>query len=130
MERLDDQELLRFILDNLETVPHLEAVLLIWQNQSTPWTADLLAQRIYVSPVDGRAILEDLTRKGMLRRTEPSDPHYLYDPSWDTERGLLPRLAELYRRQLVQVTKLIHSKGSSSVREFARAFQIKKDREQ
>jgi hypothetical protein len=40
---------------------------------------------------------------------------------------MLPRVAELYRRQLVQVTKLIHSKGPSSLREFARAFQIKKE---
>jgi hypothetical protein len=136
VDRIEDQELLRFILEYLETVPHLEAVLLIWQNQSTIWTPDVLAQRIYVSPAEGRSILEDLASHGIVRRTEtshspgPSAPGYLYEPGWDTQRGLLPRLADLYRRQLVQVTKLIHSKGSSSVREFARAFQIKKDKEQ
>jgi predicted ArsR family transcriptional regulator len=127
VERAEDQEVLQFILENLETVPHLEAALLIWQNQSTEWTADLLARRIYVSSAAGRGILEDLTRQGMLRKSEPSGPIYMYDPAWDAERGMLPRVAELYRRQLVQVTKLIHSKGSSSVREFARAFQIKKE---
>jgi hypothetical protein len=136
VDRIEDQELLHFILDSLETVPHLEAVLLIWQNQSTLWTSDVLAQRIYVLPVQGRSILEDLARLGIVRRTESSSspdaspPGYLYEPRWDAQRGLLPRLADLYRRQLVQVTKLIHSKGSSSVREFARAFQIKKDKEQ
>jgi predicted ArsR family transcriptional regulator len=127
VERVEDQELLQFILEHLETVPHLEAVLLIWQNQSTAWTPDVLAQRVYVAPANARAILEDLTRTGILRRTEAAVPHYLYEPAWDAERGLLPRVADLYRRQLVQVTKLIHSKGSSSVREFARAFQIKKE---
>jgi hypothetical protein len=136
VDRIEDQELLQFMLEYLETVPHLEAVLLIWQNQSTVWTPDELARRIYVSPAEGRSILEDFARHGMVRRTEASSSHlssvtgYLYEPSWDAQRGLLPKLADLYRRQLVQVTKLIHSKGSSSVREFARAFQIKKDKEQ
>lgn len=127
MERAEDQEILQFILEHLETVPHLEAALLIWQNQSTAWTADLLARRIYVSTAMGRNILEDLSRQGMLSKSESSDPTYMYDPGWDVGRGMLPRIADLYRRQLIQVTKLIHSKGPSSVREFARAFQIKKE---
>ena len=106
-------------------MPHLEALLLICQNPSTPWTSDLLAARIYVTPAVGRGILEELKALGVVKTS--ADPTYLYDPAWDEQRQLLPRLADLYRRQLVQVTKLIHSKGSSSVREFARAFQIKKD---
>lgn len=126
MERAGDQSVLQFVLEHIETVPHLEAMLLIWQNPSTPWTPTLLAQRIYVSPAVGRSVLEDLTQQGMLQRSE-SEATFLYDSRWDAERGMLPRIADLYRRQLVQVTKLIHSKGSSSVREFARAFQIKKE---
>lgn len=127
MERAEDQEVLQFILEHLETVPHLEAVLLIWQNQTTAWTPDLLALRIYVSSAMGRTILEDLSRQGLLRKQDSNSPTYMYDPGWDAERGMIPRVADLYRRQLVQVTKLIHSKGPSSVREFARAFQIKKE---
>ena len=127
MERSEDQEVLRFILEHLETVPHLEAMLLIWQNQSTAWTPDVLAQRIYVSTAIGRAILDDFHRQGLLRKADASAASYMYDPGWDAERRMLPQVADLYRKQLVQVTKLIHSKGSSSVREFARAFQIKKE---
>ena len=120
---------MQFILEHLETVPHLEAVLLIWQNQATGWTADDLARRIYVSNSTGRVILDDLNRHGMLRKSDSAAPTYLYDPGWDAERQMIPRVADLYRRQLVQVTKLIHTRGSSSVREFARAFQLKKDKE-
>ena len=128
MERADpENELVQFIVDHLETVPHLEALLLIWQNQSTLWTAEVLAARIYVSPNAGRSILERFHRDGVLRLESAAESAYCYDPAWDAERQLLPRLADLYRRQLVQVTKLIHSQGSSSVREFARAFQLKKD---
>lgn len=122
-----DQEVLRFILDSLETVPHLEALLLMWQNRTTAWDPETLAARIYVPPAVGRAILEDFARRGFVRPAAEPPNAYTYDPSWDAERGVVPRVAELYRRQLVQVTKLIHSKGSTSVREFARAFQIKKE---
>jgi hypothetical protein len=127
VERGDpEQELVQFIVDYLDTVPHLEALLLMWQNPSTAWTAELLAARIYVSHPVARGILEDFRRHGALQGSA-AEAIYAFDPSWDTQRQLIPRLAELYRRQLVQVTKLIHSKGSSSVREFARAFQLKKD---
>lgn len=40
----------------------------------------------------------------------------------------MPDVASTYARQLVRVAQLIHSKASLGVREFARAFQIKKDR--
>ena len=127
MEQAEDREALQFILENIETVPHLEAVLLIWQNQTTPWTAELLAGRIYVATSTARSILDDLTRQGVLNKGPEGDSTYLYAPVRDELRDMLPRIANLYRRQLVQVTKLIHSRGSSSVREFARAFQIKKE---
>ena len=128
MERGDpEQELIQFIVDHLDTVPHLEALLLIWQNPHTGWTADVLAGRIYVTPPVARAILENLHQQGVLKSEGVPDAIFFFDPAWDAQRQLLPRLAEFYRRQLVKVTKLIHSKGSNSVREFARAFQIKKD---
>jgi hypothetical protein len=125
--REEDQELVQFIVDHLDTVPHLEALLLIWQNPATGWTAGVLAGRIYVSQPVARGVLEDLHRHGILRREGNPEPIYFFTPSWDAQRNLLPRLADLYRRQLVTVTKLIHSRGSTSVREFARAFQLKKD---
>jgi hypothetical protein len=127
VEREEDHELMQFIVDHLDSVPHLEALLLIWQNPAIGWTAGVLAGRIYVSPAVARDVLEDLHRQGVLRIEGSPELIYFFQPAWDAERQLLPRLAELYRRQLVKVTKLIHSKGSASVREFARAFQLKKD---
>lgn len=131
MERAGDHEVLQFISEHLETVPHLEAMLLIWQNQSVPWTAEALASRIYVSIPESRSIIEDLAARGLLRETTSGESRaYVYEPAWDERHRMLPRIADLYRRQLVRVTKLIHSKGSSSVREFARAFQITKEQKE
>jgi hypothetical protein len=121
-----DNEVLSFITDNIDTVPHLEAILLIWQSGSDAWSPDLLASRIYVSPQQAKGILEDLRRQGFLVQEPAESGPYSFSADAD-KRELIQRVADTYRRNLVVVTRIIHSKGSASVREFARAFQIKKD---
>lgn len=121
-----EDEVLRFIFENIDTVPHLEALLLIWQSGTTPWSADTLAARIYVGSVQAKTILEDLRRLGFVSQ-ESDGGTYRFAPEWDAERQLMPRIADTYRKNLVGIARMIHSKGSASVREFARAFQIKKD---
>lgn len=121
-----EDEVLRFIFENIDTVPHLEALLLLWQNSATPWSTETLAARLYVSPVQANTILEDLSRRGFVTQ-EQDGAAFRYAPDWDAQRGLMPLISETYRRNLVGITRMIHSKGSASVREFARAFQIKKD---
>jgi len=117
---------LRFIFDNIETVPQLEALLLIWQNSMRTWTAEELAARIYVGSTDAKNILDELRRRGLATH-DPGIDAYRYASDWDPTNALMRRVAETYGRNLVGVARMIHSKGSASVREFARAFQIKKD---
>jgi hypothetical protein len=120
-----EDEVLAFVFENIDTVPHLEALLLIWQNASESWTADHLAARIYVTPPQAEGILGDLHKRGFV--SQEDGPSYRFAREWDAERLLMPRLAKTYSRNLIGVTRMIHSKGSASVREFARAFQIKKE---
>jgi predicted transcriptional regulator len=121
-----EDEVLRFIFENIDTVPHLEALLLVWQNSATAWSTETLGARLYVSSAQANTILEDLSRRGFVTQ-EQGGAAFRYAPDWDAQGGLMPRISETYRRNLVGITRMIHSKGSASVREFARAFQIKKD---
>ena len=43
-------------------------------------------------------------------------------------RALVAEVAEYYRSNLSRVATFIHSKPSASIKEFARAFEFKKDR--
>jgi predicted ArsR family transcriptional regulator len=122
----EEDEVLRFIFENIDTVPHLEALLLVWQNSATAWSTETLAARLYVSTAQATTILDDLSRRGFVTQEQES-ASFRYAPDWDAKRGLMPRISETYRRNLVGITRMIHTKGSASVREFARAFQIKKD---
>jgi hypothetical protein len=52
---------------------------------------------------------------------------YAYDSAWEPEEGFMERVAATYRRNLIRVTTLIHSKAPAAVLEFARAFEPRKD---
>jgi hypothetical protein len=118
-------EVERFLLDTIDTVPHLEALLLIFQSPATQWTVAELAARIYVSEKDAGDILDDLTRRGVITRVEQAPPAYQFVGRSAAQVELLGQVAYAYRTQLVPVTRFIHSKASRSVRDFARAFRLK-----
>ena len=52
-----------FVLDQIETVPHLEALLLLWNSRPQPWTVENLSKRLYVSTEIVDALLDDLVRR-------------------------------------------------------------------
>lgn len=120
-----DPDVERFLLDSIDTVPHLEALLLLFQAPALVWTVQELAARIYVNEKQAAAILEDLTRRSLITRLEQSPATYQYVLRSDTQKTLLDKVALSYRTQLVQVTRFIHSNASGSVRDFARAFRLK-----
>src|SRR5688572_27634042 len=106
-------EVLDFIARRIDSVPHLEALLLFWENPGSVWTSTEIAARVYVSRDTARAILQDLARHGFIADTEASDVSYRYQQGWD-EAQVLPRVADAYRRHLVQVAELIHAKAGST----------------
>lgn len=118
-------EVEQFLLAAIDTVPHLEALLLIFQNPGTAWSVEQLAARIYVDNVQATAVLEDLTRRRLIARVEQSPPKYQYIAPSPAQTDLLNKVARAYRTQLVQVARFVHSKPSASVRDFARAFRLK-----
>jgi hypothetical protein len=114
---------LRFIRERIDTVPHLEALLLVWESAPKTWTTEELTSRLYVSPDTGRRIVADLARHKLIAIDQGT---FTYDPT-NEDDALLPEVVSSYRRHLVQVARFIHSKGSTPMQEFARAFKLKKD---
>lgn len=115
----------QFLSAAIDTVPHLEALLLIFQTPAHAWSVEDLAARIYVEKARAAAVLEDLTRQRLITRVEPSPAKYQYIAPSAEQTELLHKVAQAYRTQLVQVASFIHSKPSASVRDFARAFRLK-----
>lgn len=108
-------------------MPHIEALLLLYEQPESHWTVDLVAARLYVASSTATGILEDLGRHGLAKTIAGTGPtEYVYDPEWDASGELMARVAKTYRQSLTAVVTFIHSRASRSVREFARAFEFKK----
>lgn len=122
------EDLRRFVLTSIPSVPFLEALLLLRANPAQQWHAAMLAGRLYVRERTAEALLEDLCRAGMVVPCDPpSQACYQYHPSSDQLRERIDALADLYSRHLVEVTMLIHSSLDRKAQQFADAFKLRKD---
>jgi hypothetical protein len=116
-----------FLSENIDTVPQLEGLLLLWQAPGKPWSVEELARRLYVSNEEAAAIIRALQMRALI--VSDGQPNaYRYSADWDVSGTLMAEVAQAYRHNLVHITKFIHSRASSAVRAFARAFDLKKDR--
>jgi predicted transcriptional regulator len=121
------EEVLRFIERRIASVPHLEALLLLWENPGVSWADTDVATRVYIGREHAQIVLQELAQSGLIAATGDSPGRYSYNPEWDEEQ-LMEKVATTYRRHLVHVASLIHAKaGSKAVRDFARAFQMKRE---
>jgi DNA-binding IclR family transcriptional regulator len=119
----------QFILEQIETVPHLEALLLVWNRRPKCWSVTDMANALFLPPGVTENVLQNLVQRGLLDEAAESTGQYHFasrSAEWNDFMGLLDRT---YRRELIRVTKLIHSKAPSAVQEFARAFRLTKDKE-
>jgi hypothetical protein len=119
---------LQFLAERIDTVPQLEALLLLWEDPQRLWSEEELAGRIYVTRPVAATILQALQRQQLVTAESAAAVRYRYNPQWDPSGEVMPEVAASYRRHLVPLATLIHSRASTAVREFARAFDLKKDR--
>jgi hypothetical protein len=119
---------LQFLAERIDTVPQLEAVLLLFEDPQRLWSEEELAGRIYVGRQVAATILQALQRQQLVTAESGAAVRYRYNPQWDPTGEVMPEVAATYRRHLVPLATFIHSRASTAVREFARAFDLKKDR--
>ena len=122
-----DRALDEFIQRELDSVPHLEALLLLWNSRPKQWSAQDMGAALYLNDSAARDILQNLTRRQLAARTD--DETYAYHSASSDRDVLLAALEATYRRNLIRISRMIHDKASPGVREFADAFRLKKDRE-
>jgi DNA-binding transcriptional regulator LsrR (DeoR family) len=119
---------LQFLAERIDSVPQLEALLLLWEDSQRLWSEDELAARLYVSRQVAVMVLQSLQRQQLVTIELAPAAQYRYSAQWDPTGEIMPEVAASYRRHLVPVATFIHSRASTAVREFARAFTLKKDR--
>lgn len=121
-----DSELDKFILESVDSVPHLEALLLIWVNRPKEWADEEVGKRLYLDSAAAGIILEDLGRRGLIAAVPGGPKQFRYEPG-ERDR-LLAELEAAYRRDLIRISTMIHRKAAPAVLEFARAFRFIKEK--
>lgn len=122
------EDIRRFVLTSIPSVPFLEALLLMRADPLRAWHRDTLARRLYVRERTADSLLADLCKAGMVKPCAPPDADcYRYEPVPECLRERIDRLADLYSTHLVEVTHLIHSSLDRKAQQFADAFKWRKD---
>jgi hypothetical protein len=118
-------EVRRFILTSIPSVPYLEALLLLRGNADASWDALRAAARLYIGEAQALGLLHALLEASIARRLE--DGSFVYGPGNPQLREVLDALALTYSQNLVGVTDLIHSRVEKRAQQFADAFRWKKE---
>jgi hypothetical protein len=121
------EDVRRFILTSIPSVPHLEALLLLHYASDQLWDSTTVAQRLYISEKAATDLLADLSAAGFIAAAESETALYRYHPGSDEIRQVIDRLAETYAKNLLEVTNIIHSKTGKRAQQFADAFKWRKD---
>jgi hypothetical protein len=112
-----------YILNHIDSIAQLEALLLLRAHPGEAWDILTVARRLYVPEPDVSDALERLINNGIVSFEQGT---FSYRPPPEIH-DLIERVAATYRRHLIPVTNLIHSKPSR-IHQFADAFKFRRDR--
>jgi hypothetical protein len=117
---------LKFITEKIDSVAELETLLIMSDDEHRPWTVQEVAARLYTDISKAGHVLDALAKRELIS-AEGEPARFRFRPAHSDDRKAFSEVTDAYRRNLVALTTYIHSKASGSVKEFARAFDFKKD---
>lgn len=118
----------QFVVDEIDSVPHLEALLLLWSRRPKGWSPKEIAETLYVESGVAERILKDLSQRSLAVGTPGVSELFFYDSTSEERNRLVLALDGVYRQDLVRISTIIHSKASPASREFDKAFRFTKER--
>jgi predicted transcriptional regulator len=123
-EEMVPEDVREFILKCIDSIAHLEALLLLRREPRSAWTAVAVAGRLYIEESEAKAVLKRLCAEGLITAR---NGNYRFDGETSGKEELVNRLASLYARHLIPITNLVHAKPSG-IKAFADAFRLRKGR--
>lgn len=122
-DELIPEDVRQFILDHINSIAQLEALVLLRNEPGIDWDIATIARRVYIKKSQAKDALDGLCAAGLVI---PNNDSYRFTTQSAALRDLADRLLDLYSRHLIPVTNLVH--GKPQIRAFADAFKFRKDR--
>jgi len=114
----------RFLLTSVPSVPFLEAMLMLRAHADKSWSANDVAQRLFVATSLGEELLAQLGDSGLATPGD-ADRTFRWNPGTPVA-AMADKLAQVYAVNVVDVTELIHSRQERRARQFADAFRLRR----
>jgi hypothetical protein len=125
-EALIPDDVQAFLLQHIDSIAQLEALLLLRADSGRAWSVETIAKRLYITPQEAAAVLERLAADNFFTTPPDLPGSYQYQPASGELADMVDRVAALYAQYLIPITKLIHAKPRTRVQEFADAFKLRK----
>lgn len=116
------EDIRELVIKSIDSVAQLEALLFLHAHSGAGFDKGALARHLFAPEPAIETALAKLQRDGFIKL---EDGVFRYDAS-PALGEKVDRLAASYRRHLVPITNLIHSKPSAA-RNFSDAFRFRKD---
>jgi hypothetical protein len=123
-------ELTQFLEHHIESVPQIEALLLLRQDSQRQWQAAELGKALYIPEDMAISLLADFVRRGFAILAPPPGARYSYQTRDSETDRLIGQLASAYHERRVAVISLIYSRPLHKVQTFADAFRFSKENPQ
>src|SRR5215471_14899008 len=94
----------RFILEQIDSVPHLEALLLLFNNQPKAWSVDEMARSLYVRNEVASKILESLVHRRLIDVNPDDAGNYVYSPDDNGKNTLMVNVDAVYRKEVARIS--------------------------
>ena len=128
VERLPE-DARRFILTHIHAVTQLELLLDLHDRPKQEVSTEMVAREHRLGDEQADDLLHDLYARGFLARSTVEDRlRYRYQPESRELDRQVDAVAELYPKYRHSIIQLIFSRPGESVRRFAEAFRLRKDR--
>jgi hypothetical protein len=119
-------EVRRFLKEQIRSIEQLEILLLLRDGADRRWNPAEVYQHVRSSESSVAWTLENLTRHGLLAKSDGAELLYQFSPKNEQLRRTTETLAHLYAEKRVRIVEAIYSEYSE-VDEFAKAFRLRKD---
>jgi len=120
------EEVRRFVLTSVLSVPFLEALLLYREARGEALPPTQVGRRLYISERATVEVIEQLLASRFIEPATGDAVGHRFAPEGEVA-ALVEQVAHYYRSHLVEVTALIHSKTGRMATQFADAFKFRKD---
>jgi len=118
----------RFLAENIDSILELEILLLLRAQPTRTFLPSDLAQELKIDASWASEQLAKFATRGLLARTDAAPIQYRYAPTSAELDATIAAVADAYATHRVTIIGLIFSKPVATLRSFADAFRLRKDK--